>query len=192
MTSRPFSRTATRQDIVITVITSSYIRLRLPPASSGPDVVLARLIECFHQDQAPKPVVRPDQAQSQLLNIYHCRIFTLNKPSALGAIYVWSVSTIKRANLQPNLVASLSGRQTEGHQLSPGWTYGHQLLGGHRDTISWSWTDRGTPSPGHKLPWCTGKVHSRVKGGTFILLENLCQNMKILSISDYVIWFLMF
>ena len=34
VTLRPFSWTATRQGIVITIITSAYISLRLPPASS--------------------------------------------------------------------------------------------------------------------------------------------------------------
>ena len=77
------------QGIVITNITSGYIHLRLPPVSSSPDVVLARLlIECYHQDQAPNPVVRPNQAQRLPLYTYRCQIFSLNEPRELGAINV--------------------------------------------------------------------------------------------------------
>ena len=99
----PLYWTATRQGILITVITSGYNRWRLPSASSSPNIELARLPPRSSPEACL--LIRPSPKY-----IHFYQIFSLNEPSALGAI--WSVSTIKRAKLHPDLVASLPGRQT--------------------------------------------------------------------------------
>ena len=109
---------------LLLIITTGYIRLRLPSRSTCPDLILVRLlVECHDQGHALKPFFWPDQIQDPWSYIYNCWNFFLKWTQCLRSNIRLKCFNYQASEL-PSRLSCLHPRETSAiHWSKVFWSF---------------------------------------------------------------------